>query len=365
VSAPAPSPLAAPHSPPSPLEGKTPNPVESAHAAGLRYVSDQTPGIRRRRAGRGFAYRLPDGSPVRDPEVLARIRSLAVSPAWTDVWICPLPNGHLQATGRDARGRKQYRCHARWRQVRDGNKFQHIVRFAQVLPTIRRAVDRDLSRSGLRRAKVLATIVRLLESTLIRVGNEEYARENRSFGLTTLKGRHVEAHGDSVRFAFRGKGGREHLVGTRDRRVASVIRRLQELPGQELYQYVDEAGERQTVRSEDVNQYLREVAGDDFTAKDFRTWAGTVLAAGELRGMPAFRSKTEAKRNVVRAVDAVAGVLGNTRDVCRRCYVHPAVLDGYLNGNGERAREGRRPPAEDGAVLTPEETRALDLLTAG
>jgi DNA topoisomerase-1 len=309
------------------------DPVEAAAAAGLRYATDRGPGIRRRRAGRGWRYLGPDGAPIRDPRTLKRIRALAIPPAYADVWINPDPHGHLQATGRDARGRKQYRYHPRWRATRDETKFGRLVAFGQALPAIRARVDEDLARPGLPREKALATVVRLLEATLIRVGNEEYARQNDSYGLTTLRNEHAAVAGATVRFAFRGKGGKEHEVDVRDRRLAGIVRRCQELPGQTLFGYRDEAGEPQAVASEDVNAYLREIAGQEFTAKDFRTWAGTVLAAEALRDFTSVDTEDEAKQNVVRAIDAVAARLGNTRAVCRMCYVHPAILDGYLDGS--------------------------------
>ena len=252
--------------------------ARAAQTASLRYASDASPGIRRRRAGKHWSYIAPDGSLIRDEAQLARIRKLAVPPAWTDVWISPHANGHIQATGRDARGRKQYRYHARWHAVRDETKFDRMIEFGESLTRIRRSVDEDLSRTGLPREKVLATVVRLLEFTLIRIGNEEYARSNDSFGLTTLRMHHVEIEGNTLTFTFRGKSGKEHEIGLRDRRLARIVRSLQELPGEELFQYVDDAGERQSITSSDVNAYIREISGEDFTAKDFRTWAGTVLA---------------------------------------------------------------------------------------
>jgi DNA topoisomerase-1 len=254
------------------------DPEATAEEAGLRYVNDAMPGIRRRRAGRGFTYAGTDGRRLTDRRVLARIRALAIPPAWTDVWICPIARGHLQATGRDARGRKQYRYHARWREVRDEAKYGRMVAFGQALPRIRRRVEADLALPGLPRERVLAAVVRLLEKTAVRVGNEEYARENRSFGLTTLRNRHAEVGTSRIRFRFRGKGGKETEVELNDRRLARIVARCQELPGQALFTYLDEDGEPRTVDSADVNEYLREISGEEFTAKDFRTWAGTVLA---------------------------------------------------------------------------------------
>ena len=300
-------------------------------APGLRHSTDQAPGISRRRAGRGFSYRHPDGRTVRDRETRARIASLAIPPAWTDVWICLYPNGHLQATGRDARGRKQYRYHARFRRRRDAAKFERLVAFAGALPVIRRQVDADLARPGLPREKVLAAVVRLLELTLIRVGNDEYARLNRSFGLTTLRDRHASVSGTAIRFRFRGKSGRQHEVGLRDRRLAAVVRRCQDLPGQDLFQYVGDDGDTLNIRSDDVNDYLRRVA-PEVSAKDFRTWAGTVLAYRALRSLDQPATDGQAKRNVVEAIRETALHLGNTPAVCRQAYVHPIVVDAYFDG---------------------------------
>ena len=330
------------------LREVTADPVESARLAGLRYVSETGPGIGRRRAGRGFIYLNDDGR-IRDPDTLARIRSLVIPPAWRGVWICPSPDGHIQAVGRDARGRKQYRYHPRWRAVRDETKYARMLAFARALPRIRARVDADLARRRLPREKVLATIVRLLEATRVRVGNEEYARANRSFGLTTLRDRHVEVAGPEMRFQFRGKGGKEHAVSVRDPRVARIIRHLQDLPGQELFQYVDEEGTHRSVDSGDVNAYLREISGDDFTAKDFRTWAGTVLCALALAEAGVAASGRQAKRNVVGAIAAVATRLGNTPAISRKCYVHPALLEAYAEGLTVRVPEAHDP---EGIVLT-------------
>jgi DNA topoisomerase-1 len=329
-------------------------PADAATDAGLRYVTDASPGIRRVRSGRGFRYVDPDGATVRDPVTLARIRSLAIPPAWIDVWICRSANGHIQATGRDARGRKQYRYHSRWRETRDADKYERLIAFARVQPKIRRRVEKDLARTGIPREKVLALVVRLLELTLIRVGNDEYARLNRSFGLTTMRGRHVRIGRSSIRFRFRGKSGRQHEVGLRDRRLARLVRRCQELPGQELFGYVDEEGDTRDVTSEDVNAYLREASGLDITAKDFRTWAGTVLAYRALRALQPADSPTAAKRNVVEAIREIAGRLGNTAAVARKSYVHPAVLEAYMDGDlggalVEAAEEQTTPPPEPSA----------------
>jgi len=332
------------------------DPVETARSAGLRYVSDTMPGIRRKLVRGKFQYFESSGEPVRDEEALARIRSLAIPPAWTDVWISRGANGHLQATGRDARGRKQYRYHAKWREVRDENKYARMVAFGEALPAIRKQVERDLALPGMPREKVLATVVRLLETTLIRVGNEEYARENGSYGLTTLRNRHVEVNGSSVEFQFEGKGGKKHRISVKDRRLAGIVKRCRELPGHELFQYVDADGSRQTVDSADVNEYLRSITGHNFTAKDFRTWAGTVAAAFELLAQASPVSESHAKSNVVRAVESVAERLGNTPAICRKCYVHPAVIEAYLEGTlaescAERHPEDKALEADEAAVM--------------
>jgi len=336
------------------------DPVQSARAAGLRYVSDLSPGIRRKRAGKAFSYLGSDGGLVRDKEVIRRIKRLAIPPAWTDVWICPDPRGHLQATGRDARGRKQYRYHARWREVRDAVKYDRMLAFAQVLPKIRERSDRDLERSGMPREKVLAAIVRLLEETRIRVGNEEYRKENGSFGLTTLRDRHVDVIGAQVRFNFKGKSGKQHKVKLQDRRLARIVKRLQEVPGQELFTYLDDDGEAHAVQSDDVNDYLREITGDDFTAKDFRTWAGTILAARFFREAEAEPETNGAKKELVRAIARVAEELGNTPAVCKKCYIHPAVIAAYLAGGLKPIEEKED---QDPYKLSPEERGLLRLLS--
>lgn len=307
------------------------DPVQAAKAAGLRYVNDGDPGIRRVGAGKTFRYEL-EGRRVTDSRTLARIKRLAVPPAWTEVWICPQESGHIQATGRDARRRKQYRYHPDWRAVRDETKYERTIAFGQALPRIRRRIARDLKRPGLGREKVLATMVRLLESTLVRVGNEEYARTNGSIGLSTMRDKHVTVKRGTLHFAFKGKSGVRHDIDLHDPRLADIVRRTQDLPGQELFQYVDGSGARQRITSEDVNAYLREIAGEDFSAKDFRTWAGTVLAALALAQFERFETKKQAKRNLVAAVESVAKRLGNTPAVCRKCYIHPTVLDSYLSG---------------------------------
>jgi DNA topoisomerase-1 len=306
--------------------------VVSAKAAGLLYVTDAQPGISRRRVGRGFSYVDPDGRVIREREHLRRFRSLVIPPAWSDVWICPMPEGHLQVTARDARGRKQYRYHPSFRAHRDHAKFDKMVELSDVLWQVRERVERDIARPGLERDKVMATLVWLLERTLIRVGSHELAKENNSYGLTTLRRRHVSIEGSTLRFEFRGKSGVAHAVAVTDRRIARIVQRCRELPGRELFQYVDERGRRQIVYADDVNTYLREITGRDVTAKDFRTWMGTMLAAAALREMGPAPSKRAAERNVVAAVDSTANRLGNTRAVCRKYYIHPALIEAYLEG---------------------------------
>jgi DNA topoisomerase-1 len=302
------------------------------------------PGFRRRGRAKRFRYLRADGTPIGDEKQLQRIRSLVIPPAWTDVWICPDPNGHLQATGRDARGRKQYRYHTRWREVRDEVKYYRLSAFAAALPQIRARVSADLKRAGLPREKVLAAVVQLLEKTLIRVGNEEYARTNGAFGLTTMRDGHARIEGARVRFEFRGKSGVRHAIELSDRRLARIVRACRDLPGYELFQWVDANGVRQRIDSGDVNAYLREASGADFTAKDFRTWAGTVLAATTLSSFDRCRSRAQAKRHIVQAVALVAERLGNTKTVCRKSYIHPLVFDGYTDGSlalkVQRARTG-------------------------
>ena len=340
--------------------------VEAAQVAGLRYVNDSSPGIRRRRHGRGFVYTRPDGAPLRDPAELERIRRLVIPPRWTDVWICPSSTGHLQVTARDARGRKQYRYHTRYREVRDGTKFNRMIEFSEVLPNIRWRVERDISDRLMSREKVLATVVWLLEKTLIRVGSDEYARDNGSFGLTTLRRRHVAVSGARLRFEFRGKSGVPHSVAISDRRIARIVQHCQDLPGQELFQYLDDDGRRQSVDAGDINQYLREIAGRQVTAKDFRTWAGTMLAAQALRTIGPSSTVKEANANIVRAIDQVAKRLGNTRAVCRKYYVHPVIVEAYYDGytlppaSGDEhsfPRDASRPPG-----LRRDETAVLELL---
>jgi DNA topoisomerase-1 len=340
------------------------DPLESARVAGLRYVNDETtPGIRRIGSKQRVRYVLPNGRTLADQNEIQRIKSLGIPPAWTDVWICPIANGHLQATGRDARGRKQYRYHPRWREVRDEVKYGRLIAFADALPMIRHRTDADLRRPGLPREKVLAAVVQLLEKTLIRVGNEEYARHNGSVGLTTMKDGHAKINGGKVRFAFRGKSGIEHAIDLDDRRLARIVKACRDLPGYELFQYLDDDGGTQTIDSADVNAYLREISGQDFTAKDFRTWAGTVLAAQALAEVERFSSNTEAKRNVVKAIESVAKRLGNTRAVCRKCYIHPAILDAYMDGATIKTIAARAKLA-DGAALNGHERAVVSMIAA-
>jgi DNA topoisomerase-1 len=349
---------------PAAATAAVPDGAAAARSAGLRYVHDYQPGIARRKRGKHFHYLDADGHAVKDADTLARIKSLVIPPAWTDVWICKHPLGHLQATGRDARGRKQYRYHARWRALRDESKYERMLSFGKALPAIRRAVDAALKLPGLPREKVLATIVYLLEATMMRIGNEEYARENKSFGLTTLRDRHVRLDGGKVEFRFRGKSGVQHAVEVHDRRLARIIRSTLDLPGQELFQYVDDDGHPHTVGSADVNEYLQAIAGEDYTAKDFRTWSGTVLAAVALLEYEKFDSAAQAKKNIVQAIESVAKKLGNTPTICRKCYVHPAVLESYLDGTMLEAlrRRAKEELAEDLHSLRPEEAAVLALL---
>jgi len=338
------------------------DPLAAARSAGLVYTTDSSPGICRIKRGKSFAYVGPQQRPVRNRQVLARIRSLVIPPAWTEVWICTNPRGHLQATGRDARGRKQYRYHPKWRQVRDGTKYSRLIAFGQTLPQIRRRTETDLRRDGLPRRKVLAAVVRLLEKTFIRVGNDEYARENNSFGLTTMRDGHVRVSGSTVRFIFRGKSGVEHALALDDRRLAKIVKQCRDLPGQELFQYKNEHGAVVDVGSGDVNAYLKEITGQEFTSKDFRTWAGTVLASQLLREYEGVDSEARAKKNVVAAIEQVAKQLGNTRAVCRKCYVHPAVIDAYMDGSMMRTVAQRARAAKAVGKLTAAEAAVMSLL---
>ena len=337
-----------------------PDPVESAQAAGLRYVTDAIPGIRRVRHGDAFRYLDPRGDAVSDPDERLRIKALGIPPAWTDVWICPNPRGHLQATGRDAKGRKQYRYHATYRQVRDEAKYDRLLAFGEQLPAIRRRMEQDLARDGLPREKVLAALVKLLEETLIRVGNDEYARVNSSYGLTTLHDEHADISGAKLRFTFRGKSGKDHTITLQDRRLAAIVKRCRDIPGERLFQYRSNGGDFHAVYSEEVNAYLREITGCDFSAKDFRTWFGTVLAAQALRGLELPTSQAQAKRNVNQAIDTVAERLGNTRAICRKCYVHPAVIDAYLEGR----LEDELAATSSSEGLSDDESATLGLLLA-
>ena len=318
--------------------------MNAAEEAGLRYVSDDQAGYRRKARGDDFDYFDAEGKPIQDEQRLLRLNRLAIPPAWTDVWICPTPNCHIQATGRDARRRKQYLYHERWREIRDENKYDRIIAFGKALPKIRRRVAQDLKLPGLPREKVLATVVQLLERTFIRIGNEEYARDNKSFGLTTMKDRHVEVKGSKLRFRFRGKSGKEHEVDVTDRHIAKIISKLQDLPGQALFQYIDDGGEIRDVNSQDVNEYLREITDDDFSAKDFRTLAGTVLTAVALKAQEKFETKKQAKSNITTAIKAVAKILGNTPAICRKCYVHPAIFESYLD---QKSIEGLKQMTEE------------------
>jgi DNA topoisomerase-1 len=340
------------------------DPVQSAKVAGLRYVSDDTPGIGRKRAGKGFSYVGIDGKPIRDREVLNRIKSLIIPPAWKQVWICPLSNGHLQATGFDARGRKQYRYHPDWAKIRSKTKFNRMILFSEALPLIRQQTERHLTLPGLPREKVLATVVQLLETTLIRVGNIEYAQENKSYGLTTMRNRHVDISGSTITFKFRGKSGVQHDIKISDRRIAKIVKRCQELPGHELFQYLDEQDQNQTINSEDVNSYLRQITGEEFTAKDFRTWSGTMLAAIELSELVPFESQSEAKKNVTKVIKNVAQQLGNRPATCRKYYVHPAIIDAYLTGtlSSLMQQQDTQHPANSPHELQPEELAVINLL---
>ncbi len=338
---------------------------KAATGAGLRYVTDGFAGITRKRAGTGWAYYAPDGRRIADAATRKRLNALAIPPGWTDVWICPDPGGHTQATARDARGRKQYRYHPSYREARDRSKFRRMLEFSEALPFLREQVERDLRGEDLGRQQLLATVVRLLDRTLIRVGNDEYARENQSYGLTTLRRRHVQVEGDRLRFSFRGKSGVEHSISVADPRLARIIQRCQDLPGQEMFQYLDADKKRQAVSSDDVNAYLREISERDVTAKDFRTWGGTMLAAMELRTMGPAASRREADRNIIRAIDAVAERLGNTRTVCRKYYVHPALLHAYLLGHTvpqPRAAKRAKRRARPGGALRSDEVAVLQFL---
>lgn len=336
--------------------------LQAAKSAGLVYVSADHPGIRRAGSPKNPRYLGTNNRAVTDKNTLARIKRLAIPPAWTDVWICPVDNGHLQATGRDARGRKQYRYHSHWRQVRDESKYNRMLEFAKILPKVRQRIESDLKLSGLPREKVLATVIKILETGLIRVGNDEYARTNKSFGLTTMQDRHVDVNGATIRFQFRGKSGKYHQIDIEDRRLARIVDHCQSIPGQELFQFIGDDGKPHDITSTDVNEYLQEITQSDFTAKDFRTWGGTVLAAMALQEFEKFDTKTQAKKNLVRAIEAVAQRLGNTPAICRKCYIHPEIMTSYLDGTmidtfRKRAERLRKVPG-----LRPEENLVLAFL---
>ncbi|GHO91266.1 DNA topoisomerase [Reticulibacter mediterranei] len=340
------------------------SPIESAKAAGLRYVSDAKAGIHRKRVGKHFSYIGFDGKPIHDQKVLHHIRSLAIPPAWTQVWICPNPRGHLQATGRDTKGRKQYRYHPEWRKVRDETKYDRMIAFGHALPHIREHVAHDMALPGLPREKVLATLVRLLDETSIRIGNEEYMRDNESFGLTTMRENHVDVEGAIIHFQFRGKGGKEFKLDIKDRRLARIVKKCQDLPGQELFHYLDDEKEAHIVSSEDVNEYLKQMTGQEFTAKDFRTWAGTIIAACALLDCGECETKTEAKKNVAQAIESAAQHLGNTPAICRKSYVHPEIIDAYLAGTLHHAQpqQNEKSGEQSSYALQPEEQSVLALL---
>jgi DNA topoisomerase-1 len=347
-----------------PPERIFPPPEKSAKRASLVHTSDEEPGIRRKRTGRGFFYVAPIGKKLREGKTLARIRSMAIPPAWTDVWISPEPDGHLQATGRDQRGRKQYRYHPRWSTCRDEVKYSSLVAFAEALPRLRRQIDADLRRHGLPRERVVASVVWLLDNTMIRIGNAAYARDNKSFGLTTLRDRHVEITGSTVRFAFKGKSGKEWQLRLVDRRIAKVVRGAQDLPGQHLFQYLDGNGGRRAIRSEDVNDYIRKATGADFSSKHFRTWGGTLSAVSLFAAETVPETKAATKRIMNKVIDQVAHRLGNTRTVCRQCYIHPAVLETWERGRlAEEMKSARRSFRKPIEGLDEEETLLLKWLS--
>lgn len=339
---------------------------KTAVSAGLNYVTDGVAGITRRRAGRGWVFYKPDGTRITDPNQRKLFYSLAIPPAWTDVWICPDPKGHIQVTGRDARRRKQYRYHLQYREARDKSKFRRMLEMSEALPAIRERLERDLGAPELSRRQILATVVQLLDKTLIRVGNDEYVKENDSYGLTTLRTQHVQVEGATMRFSFRGKSGVQHTLSLTDRRIARIVQRCQDLSGQELFQYSDEMSTQEAITSDDVNKYLKEITGRSITAKDFRTWGGTMLAGTELRAIGPAPTQREAKRNIIRAIDAVASRLGNTRAVCRKYYIHPALPQAYLQGltAGPSASMPLHPSRRErsGAALRRDEIAILQFL---
>jgi DNA topoisomerase-1 len=336
----------------------------SARQAGLQYVTDNKPGIRRARTRTGFRYLTPNGTAIKELSTLKRIKALAVPPAWSDVWISPNPQGHLQAVGRDARGRKQYKYHRRWHEIRDANKYNRMVAFGKALPLIRRRVRKDIRRKGLVREKILAAVVRLLELSAVRVGNDKYANHNKSYGLTTLHHRHARVKGSTIRFNFRGKSGKQQSVNVEHPILSRIVRKCQDLPGQDLFQYLDDDGAVRDVTSADINDYLAAITGKDFTAKDFRTWTGTVLAALALREFKPIRSKARAKRNMLRAIEQVAQRLGNTPSICKKCYIHPVILESYLDGTLVAAlrRATEREMRTSLGRLRPEEAAVVTLL---
>jgi DNA topoisomerase-1 len=338
------------------------DPVETAKVAHLHYVNSDEPGIRRERRGKGFVYFNEEGEPIKDAKQLERFKSLGIPPAWTEVWVCPSPNGHIQATGRDAKGRKQYRYHPRWREVRSQNNFERMLLFAQHLPQIRKRVEENLALKGLPREKVLALVVRLLETTLIRVGNEEYARQNNSIGLTTMRDKHVEVEGSNVHFEFKGKSKQWHSVDLQDKRLARIVKQCRDIPGHELFQYYDDDGQRQSIGSADVNDFLREITGEDFTAKDFRTWGGTVLAACVLCSYQPCENDQLAQKNIVQSIKEVAAQLGNTATICRKYYVSPVILDAYRDGSLHAAWQSMNRSGNN--ALRPEEAVVVSLLKA-
>jgi DNA topoisomerase-1 len=335
--------------------------VAAAKAARLRYVTDEKAGISREKYRESFRYLDADGKQINDEDELERIQALGIPPAWTDVWICPYPNGHIQATGRDAKGRKQYRYHARWTDRRNLLKFSRMIAFGETLPDMRKQVEKDLKLSGLAREKVLATIVELLDTTRIRIGNQEYAKSNQSYGLTTMRDKHVEVSGSTLKFHFRGKSGKDHTVDVQDKRLARIVQRCKDVPGHELFQYVDDDGARHAVTSTDVNAYLRDISGQDFTAKDFRTWGGTMLAILAFQECEPCETFAQAKKNVTATVKRVAEELGNTPAVCRKYYVHPLVLEAYQDGSLTEALENLHLPKKSNG-LRPEERLVIEVL---
>lgn len=346
------------------LSGVVVDVADAVRESGLVYVTAEEPGIRRRKAGKGWSFVGPDGKAIRDRETLERIRKLAIPPAYADVWICPDCNGHIQATGRDAKGRKQYRYHARFRELRELSKYEHMLDFARRLPELRARVEADMGKAGLPRDKVLATVVYLLEHTLIRVGNDDYVKQNKSYGLTTLRDKHVAVQGSELRFQFKGKSGKTWNLKLKDRRIAKIVKACQEIPGQELFQYVDGDGERRDVTSSDVNGYLKEITGEDVTAKDFRTWAGTVLAAIALNEFETVDPQARTKKNIKAAIERVSARLGNTPTICRKCYVHPEILISYLDGSMllDIKEEVEAELSENLSKLSAEEAAVLSLL---